>query len=40
VATALVRAGETPGELVVTASVEGLGEQQVVIPTVAVDDIY
>lgn len=40
VATALVRASETPGALVVIASVDGLGEQQITIPTVAVDDIY
>ena len=40
----VVRSGEAvdeaEGELVVTASVEGLGEQQVIISTVAVDDIY
>jgi hypothetical protein len=40
VATAIVRAGETVGELVVTARIDGLGEQQVAIPMVAVDDLF
>jgi len=35
-----VRAGETAGELVVTAHIDGLGEQQIAIPMVAVEDLF
>ncbi len=40
IATALVRASENPGALVVTAQVEGLGAPQLTVSTVAVHDLF